>query len=353
MTPEDQAQLQQCVDTIASILYRNTPAEQLQTLEGIEQAIRTHAQQSVLPQLGVFFIAAATGTTDGYQRTLKSILGRLSVTSEQAQRLDVKAGSQLSPMLERCCLRVSANVSYQHAAQDVELFTGVTVSAKTQQRLVQRQTFAPPTVDDPVAEASIDGGTVRLVVEPGQKPLWKQYKAVHLAPMGVCAAWFDDNAALLAWFNHQLLAVCLVCLGDGHDGIWNLFAQLTDAVERREILDWFHLMENLEKVGGSLNRLADARRRLWQGKVDETLTLFEDCQLHQAQCFCQYLHKHRHRIVNYEYYQSEGICSIGSGAVESTVKQIDRRLQISGARWKAEHVPNVLAHRCAYLNNLL
>lgn len=52
MTPEDQAQLQQCVETIASILYRNTPAEQLQTLEGIEQAIRTHTQPSVvfLPQ---------------------------------------------------------------------------------------------------------------------------------------------------------------------------------------------------------------------------------------------------------------------------------------------------------------
>jgi hypothetical protein len=33
MTPEDQDQLQQCVETIASILYRNTPAEQLQTLE--------------------------------------------------------------------------------------------------------------------------------------------------------------------------------------------------------------------------------------------------------------------------------------------------------------------------------
>jgi hypothetical protein len=28
-------------------------------------------------------------------------------------------------------------------------------------------------------------------------------------------------------------------------------------------------------------------------------------------------------------------------------------LQISGARWKPEHVPKVLAHRCAYLNNQL
>ncbi len=56
MTPEDQAQLQQSIDTIAQILYRNTPAEQLQTLEGIEQAIRQQTQELVLPQLGVFLL---------------------------------------------------------------------------------------------------------------------------------------------------------------------------------------------------------------------------------------------------------------------------------------------------------
>ncbi len=56
MTPEDQAQLQQSIDTIAQILYRNTPAEQLQTLEGIEQTIRQQTQELVLPQLGVFLL---------------------------------------------------------------------------------------------------------------------------------------------------------------------------------------------------------------------------------------------------------------------------------------------------------
>jgi hypothetical protein len=166
---------------------------------------------------------------------LKSILGKLTVTSEQAQRLQVKPGSQLSPMLERCCLRVSANVSYAHAAQDIELFTGVRVSAKTQQRLVQRHSFDAPAMHEPVEEASIDGGTVRLVVEPGQQALWKQYKAVHLAPMQVHAAWLEDNAALLEWLNDQPLAIPLTCLGDGHDAIWNLFAQLTPEVERREV----------------------------------------------------------------------------------------------------------------------
>jgi hypothetical protein len=56
---------------------------------------------------------------------------------------------------------------------------------------------------------------------------------------------------------------------------------------------------------------------------------------------------------NYSYYQSEGICSIGSGAVESTIKQIDRRTKISGAQWKEDNVPQVLAHRCAYLNRTI
>jgi hypothetical protein len=34
----------------------------------------------------------------------------------------------------------------------------------------------------------------------------------------------------------QPLANPLTCLGDGHDGIWNIIAQLTLPDERREIL---------------------------------------------------------------------------------------------------------------------
>ena len=39
--------------------------------------------------------------------------------------------------------------------------------------------------------------------------------------------------------------------------------------DRREILDWFHLIENLHKVGGSLNRLSAAKTLLWRGRVEE------------------------------------------------------------------------------------
>jgi hypothetical protein len=36
--------------------------------------------------------------------------------------------------------------------------------------------------------------------------------------------------------------------------------------------------------------------------------------------FISYLRKHRHRLVNYMYFQAEQLSSIGSGAVESAVK---------------------------------
>ena len=249
-------------------------------------------------------------------------------------------------------MRSSANVSYENAALDVEFFTGIRISAKTQQRLVHRQEFSLPTLEREVKELSVDGGKVRLRTPVGEDSAWKDYKAVRLHGQAT-AAWYRDNAALINWVLAQPLASPLVCIGDGHDGIWNIIKQLAPQDQRLEILDWYHLKENLYQVGGSIKRLRQAETLLWRGQVDATLELFLNCSLKQAHNFCKYLTKHRHRIVNYEYFQAEQICSIGSGAVESAVKQIDRRLQISGAQWNQENVPQVLAHRCAYLNGLI
>jgi hypothetical protein len=48
-------------------------------------------------------------------------------------------------MMEKCCLLISANESYQMAEKDLEIFTGVKVSHSTLQRLVKRQEFELPT----------------------------------------------------------------------------------------------------------------------------------------------------------------------------------------------------------------
>lgn len=284
-------------------------------------------------------------------RTLKSTLGEIEITTGQAEKLAVAPYRQLSPHLENCCLRLSANVSYQQAEQDVAYLTGIRIPAKTQQRLVHHQRFEVPTAQQPIAELSVDGGKVRVRTPLGEACQWRDYKAIATEQGSV--ANFQNNAQLIGWVNAQALENPLSCLADGHDGVWNLIGQIATVQQRREILDWYHLKENLYKVGGSIKRLHQAEALLWMGNVDETLRLFENCQKKQAQNFCEYLGKHRQRIVNYSYFQAEGLCSIGSGAVESLIKQIDRRVQISGAQWKRENVPQVLAHRCAYLNGLI
>ena len=248
---------------------------------------------------------------------------------------------------------MSAVVSYENAAEEVEYLTGIKISKSAQQRLVHQQDFNLPQTDSIVEELSADGGNIRIRTPQGEPSAWRGYKAICLHEHQAIAASFQDNKLLIDWVNERELAPIITCLGDGHDGVWNIIKEIATSDSKREILDWYHLMENLHKIGGSNQRLYAARSLLWLGKVDETISLFNDCKLDQAKNFCIYLEKHRHRIVNYYYLQAEQICSIGSGSIESTIKQIDRRTQISGAQWKPENIPQVLAHRCAYLNGLI
>lgn len=68
----------------------------------------------------------------------------MNITEKQAQKLEVKPRSRWSPYLEKGCLLLSANESYQRAEEDIQVLTGVKVSHGTQQRMVYRQTFEPP-----------------------------------------------------------------------------------------------------------------------------------------------------------------------------------------------------------------
>jgi len=54
MERDKQEQIQEHVRAIAAILYEDTPVEQLQTLEGIEKAVRAHILEHISPELGLF-----------------------------------------------------------------------------------------------------------------------------------------------------------------------------------------------------------------------------------------------------------------------------------------------------------
>ena len=54
MTPQDQERLQAWISEIAQILYNNTPAEKITTLEDIEKAVRQQMIEQVSPKIALF-----------------------------------------------------------------------------------------------------------------------------------------------------------------------------------------------------------------------------------------------------------------------------------------------------------
>lgn len=318
MTPEELQRLKAATQEIATILYKNTPPEAVATLEGIEKTVRTQMLEYVSPEIALFLPLQTTGIETGRSRQIKSCVGVLPITDKQADRLGIEPRAHLSPVLEKCCSRLCANESYQNAEAELEAMTGIKVGHSTLHRLVQRQAFELPEAKQSLTEVSIDGGKVRLRSEKGQESYWRVTCAVRLQGI-YYGAFFQDNQSLIDWVNSQKLTTPLVCLGDGHEGVWKLFREIGIVSQRAEILDWYHLRENLYKVGGSLKRLKQAEDWLWQGQVDAAIALFTDLRRKPVQNFCAYLDKHRSRIVNYGYYQAEQLCSIGSGAVESAL----------------------------------
>lgn len=235
-------------------------------------------------------------------------MGELTITEKQAEQLNLKKSTQLAPLFEKCCLRQVANLSDSKASQEMEVQRGVKIGHTTLHRLVENQQLVEPRAESPIKETSVDGGKVRIRGAKGEGCHWQDYKAVRLHD-SFYAGYFQENEVLIDYVNRQPLNSLLTCLGDGQDGIWNLIAKFNPDGNRREILDWFHLLENLHKVGGSNKRLAQAKNLLWQGRVDETIKLFELCRRRQAENFCNYLKKHRHRIVNYQLLSTQKICS--------------------------------------------
>jgi hypothetical protein len=55
MDSEDRKKIDACLQELAEILYRNTPAEELTDFEGIEKAVRNHMLETVGPNLGFFY----------------------------------------------------------------------------------------------------------------------------------------------------------------------------------------------------------------------------------------------------------------------------------------------------------
>jgi hypothetical protein len=297
----------------------------------------------------VFFSAKGEKQT-GKTRKVKTIIGEIKIGRKQAKKLGLEEKVAISPNLRKCCLRACAKTSYQQAEEDLGELMGIKVGHSTLHRLVERVEL-PLSQTQVVSEGvSLDGGKICLRGKNQEGGQWRDYKLVSLHD-NICEAFFQDAQALLDWSAAQPLSPILTCLGDGHDGIWNLIEKLGQhqVSIKREVLDWYHLKENLYKVGGSLKRLEKVEFFLWHGWVDAAIAEFDGLNNQRSHNFQSYLKKHRQRIPCYKQYQQLGI-PIGSGDVESKIKQVGVRVKLSGARWNRESVPLILRLRCAYLN---
>ena len=65
-------------------------------------------------------------------------------------------------------------------------------------------------------------------------------------------------------------------MGDGHDEVWNIVEKIGTKHQRREMLNWYHLLESLHRVGGSNQRIRQAKSYLWKSLVDRENALFDD-----------------------------------------------------------------------------
>ena len=223
----------------------------------------------------------------------------------------------------------------------------IKVGHSTLHRMVARVALPRPIAQKAAEGMSVDGGKVCLRTPKGGQ--WRDYKLLSLHGIA-CEAFFQDPESIKAWYDTQPKAMMLTYLGDGHDGVWNVINDLTQSVLiQRQVRDRYHLIENLYKVGGSLKRLEMVKNYLWQGWVEQANAVFDELNNPQARNFQAYLQKQRHRIPCYRQYQQWGI-PIGSGDVESRIKQVGARVKLPGARWLPQNVPRILHLRCAYLN---
>jgi hypothetical protein len=111
-------------------------------------------------------------------------------------------------------------------------------------------------------------------------------------------AFFQANLSLTDWVNIQWLTNPVMCLGDGPVMVRvNLFKEIATTSQWQEILDWYHLKENLYKVGGEPQRIKQAEALLWLGRVEDAGAIFDNCHPLQVVNFCAYLKKHRLGLV--------------------------------------------------------
>ncbi len=142
-------------------------------------------------------------------------------------------------------------------------------------------------------------------------------------------------------------------VGDGAEWIWNVADDcFPDSVQ---VVDWFHACEHLADASLALYPNDENRAQRWfnqrrddlfRGHVHPITLWLENCGRGDL---ATYFHKHKRRM-RYQEFCEDGY-PIGSGTVESGVKQFKARLTGPGMRWTRPNAEIMLVIRGAALAN--
>lgn len=140
---------------------------------------------------------------------------------------------------------------------------------------------------------------------------------------------------------------------DGAEWIWNLAADYFPDSE--QIVDWYHACEHLHQAAWALHAQDAERAEGWFRRHRERLFLGEIPQVTDAldqaglSDHSRYFHTHQRRM-RYQEFREEGY-PIGSGTVESGIKQFKARLTGPGMRWSRPGVERMLGVRGAVIGH--
>lgn len=138
---------------------------------------------------------------------------------------------------------------------------------------------------------------------------------------------------------------------DGAEWIWNLAADYFPDSE--QIVDWYHACDHLHQAAGALHPENPERAQAWfqgrrenlfLGEVQAITAPLDEVGLEDQS---HYFHTHQRRM-RYQEFREEGY-PIGSGTVESGIKQFKVRLSGPGMRWSRPGAERMLAIRGAVM----
>ena len=222
---------------------------------------------------------------------------------------------------------------------------------------------------------SMDGGMVNIREEG-----WKEFKAgtifdittrleydeetgepverVHAVNVGYTAVLgsvetFKPALWALAVAHDVPRAARSSITADAAAWIWNLAPDyFPDSVQ---IVDWYHAAEHLAKAAHALYPDDGDRAQQWYHQMQKPLfrgeiwKIIQSLDEAQLEDHATYFHNHQRRM-QYQQFRTEGY-PIGSGTVESSIKQYKARLTGAGMRWSRIGAERMIVLRSAVLGD--